>query len=126
MTPTLYIFIRRDIPDMNPGKACAQAAHAQADFDQYMNEHADLGSLNTWLSWKQDRTFGRTLVVLATLDEIQEAVSKVAVSGITTDPTYPWKNYWGETFLSSEQTVGWAFAVNDQETEFLKCFPLHK
>jgi hypothetical protein len=126
MTPTLYIMVRRDIPDMNPGKACAQSAHAQADFDQYMNEEAGLESLNNWLSWKQDRTFGRTLVVTATLNEIHDVVSQVSISGITTDPTYPWKNYWGETFLTSEQTVGWAFPVNEYETEFLKSLPLHK
>jgi len=36
MEPTLYIIMRSDLQDMNPGKGMAQAAHAQADFDSYI------------------------------------------------------------------------------------------
>lgn len=126
MTPTLYIFIRRDIPDMNPGKACAQAAHAQADFDEYISTASDIGVLDTWSYWKQDRNFGRTLVVLATLAEMQDAVSQVEHASVTNDLTYPWKNYWAETFVSDEFTAAWAFPVSDLESEQLRKFPLHR
>lgn len=34
--PRLYIIMRKDIQDMNPGKAMAQAAHAQADFGAFL------------------------------------------------------------------------------------------
>ena len=36
MEPRLYIVMRRDLWDMNPGKGMAQAAHAQSDFDAHL------------------------------------------------------------------------------------------
>lgn len=123
--PTLYIIIRRDIPDMNPGKACAQAAHAQADFDEAIDGLSDFAIIDAWSEWKQDRSFGRTLVLTATLDEMRQIVSEVEFSGITTDPTYPWKNYWSETFTSSEETAAWAFPTTSQEVEYLRLISLH-
>lgn len=122
MTPTLYIFVRRDIPDMNPGKMAAQVAHAQADFDNWVVDKNVVGLSE----WREDRTFGRTLVVSATLKEMQAMDMRVYHSGLTTDPTYPWKNYWGETFVSEEVTTAWAFPVTETEMEYLKQFPLHK
>lgn len=114
--PTLYIIMRRDIQDMNPGKAMAQSAHAQADF-----EHAAVfspGNLsNEYKNWCEDRAFGRTLVVYATLNEIREIVDRSYCAGMVTDPTYPWRNYYGELCVSEEITCGWVFSTNGCSSE---------
>lgn len=40
--PRLYIVMREDLWDMNPGKGMAQSAHAQADFDAFVeNRYTD-------------------------------------------------------------------------------------
>jgi len=36
--PRLYIIMREDLQDMNPGKGMAQAAHAQAEMLAHMDE----------------------------------------------------------------------------------------
>lgn len=114
--PTLYIIMRRDIQDMNPGKAMAQSAHAQADFHNLsMNLR---GQIETeYRNWCEDRTFGRTLVVYATLDEIREIVDRSYCAGMVTDPTYPWRNYYGELCVSEEITCGWVFSTNQCSSE---------
>jgi len=131
--PTLYIIMRSDIPDLNPGKMAAQAAHAQADFDQWGKTlerdseqySALLGEIE---EWKDGRSFGRTLVLSATGASITHLVATTDFSGLTVDPTYPWRNYYGELFLSNELTCAWAFLCNENplDEEKLKAFPLHR
>lgn len=126
ITPTLYIIVRRDIPSMNPGKAMAQVAHAQADFDQlvgvadcFFQAHGLIPSRvrEDLAEWKEDRTFGRTLVLSGTLEEIREITDSMVISGVTIDPTYPWQNYYGDTFLSSEVTCGYIFVADSTITD---------
>ena len=121
--PTLYIIMRRDIPDMNPGKGMAQAAHAQAEFwgsieatcgPEYSQDDPLWNDVNYWCG---DRTFGRTLVVYAPLDEIYRIVNKSYCGGIVIDPTYPWKNYQGEMRVSEEITCAWIFIGSEPNKE---------
>ena len=132
LAPRLYIIMREDIPDMNPGKGMAQAAHAQSDFDNYVEESCGPGYKQGdvfWqdvTNWREDRTFGVTLVLSATLADMHEIDNKLTHSGLTTDPTYPWRNSYGKLFLSNEVTCMWAFARTEDEIEFMKKYPLHK
>lgn len=135
MEPTLYIIMRSDIPDMNPGKGMAQAAHAQADFDAAISrmlkgpdnpDHKEL--LLDYAEWAEDRNFGRTIVLNATEDEIDRITYSAKIAGMTVDPTYPWKNYWGEVFVTDEVTCGWVFVSdeNAQDIDLVKHLPLYR
>jgi|TARA_R110000851_G_scaffold9877_3_gene36345 hypothetical protein len=132
LTPRLYIIMREDIPDMNPGKGMAQAAHAQSDFNQSIENICGPHSSKSetmWESiraWKEDRSFGTTLVLSATLADMERIHVELTHSGLTTDPTYPWRNHYGKLFLTEEITCMWAFAQTADELEFMKQYPLHK
>jgi hypothetical protein len=131
-TPRLYIIMREDIPDMNAGKGMAQAAHAQSDFDEYVENTCGPSYTQGnpfWMTvstWKEDRSFGTTLVLSATLADMKEINEEMPRSGMTVDPTYPWRNYYGKLFLTKETTCMWAFAQTEDEIEFMKKYPLHK
>lgn len=134
MIPKLYIIMRRDLQDMNPGKAMAQAAHAQADFTAWMRvikqekkQYPEL--LAEFDAWREDRSFGTTLVLHETLETINRIVENTNFSGKTVDPTYPWRNYYGEVFLSSEVTCAWVFICSESNLDeelYLQQFGLHK
>lgn len=131
MERTLYILMRTDIQDMNPGKAMAQAAHAQADFDAFAGTASDVVNSGLWqevCAWREDRTFGRTIVLEASLEQINEVMSTVRYGGVTVDPTYPWRNYYGDVFLTSEITCAWVFVcdVNSEDKESLSHLKLHR
>lgn len=127
LEPRLYIIMRRDISDMNPGKAMAQAAHAQADFESYIANWPEVNELQTqYDTWRKELNFGVTTVLCATWDEMKEIASNTEHSGYTIDPTYPWRNFYGEMFVSSQTTCMWAFVYNADEFELMKQFKLHE
>ncbi len=118
MTPTLYCMMREDLQDLNPGKGMAQAMHAQADFDEWVEKNPDSPFQPFIKEWKEDRSFGRTLVLESSLENMANIVSTnygAAVKlpmALTIDPTYPWRNFYGKVFLSEEVTCGWVFACD--------------
>ena len=134
MTAKLYIIMRRDIQDMNPGKAMAQAAHAQADFDAWTrmirSQPDQYGALIAEFdAWREDRSFGVTLVLHETLETIEKILENTNFSGKTVDPTYPWRNYYGDVFLSEEVTCAWVFLCSESdpnEDAYMQQFSLHR
>jgi hypothetical protein len=133
MKPRLYIIMRRDLWDMNPGKAIAQAAHAQAEFDAYVEDRCgpkyiqdDVLWTNVAFYWREDRNFGTTLVLHKTLETFEKISMNVVHWGYVTDPTYPYRNYYGEVFTRSEVTCMWAFVYTEAEIEYMRQFGLHK
>jgi len=132
MEPKLYIVMRKDIQDMNPGKAMAQAAHAQSDFDEYIEKKcgpAYRQDDTLWEAvgyWRGDRSFGVTLVLHEPLDVINQITSAIPNSGVTVDPTYPWRNFYGDVFVSCEVTCAWVFVTTEEEAEYMKQFALHR
>ena len=114
MTPTLYCLMREDLQDLNPGKGMAQAMHAQADFDQWVDDHPGSEYMPYIAEWKEGRSFGRTLVLEANIEQI--LANMVADTGhpigVTVDPTYPWRNFYGKVFLTSEVTCAWVFVCD--------------
>jgi hypothetical protein len=123
----LYIVMREDLWDMNPGKAMAQAAHAQALFDAYDVAHA--GCLEAYCEWRGDGEnclgFGVTLVLAAPKSEWTDITFGVRHFGYVTDPTYPYRNHYGKVFTASEDTCMWVFATIEQEVEHMKQWRLH-
>ena len=130
MEPRLYIVMRQDLWDMNPGKAMAQAAHAQADFDLYMfadpNAAKSKEIADAVLAWREDRSFGTTLVLHEPVDTFGKISMNVAHWGYVTDPTYPYRNYYGEVFTRSEVTCMWVFVYTEEEAVYMRQFDLHK
>jgi hypothetical protein len=126
MEPRLYIVMREDLPDMNPGKGMAQAAHAQADFNAYDQPGIEDDYWKMIKLWQEDRTFGVTLVLSTTLEKMKEIQSTVKHSGLTVDPTYPWRNWYGKLFTTNEVTCMWAFVWEEGELEYMRQYDLHK
>ena len=125
MEPRLYIIMREDLWDMNPGKGMAQAAHAQALFDAYTPDNLeDYGK--HYSAWAEDRGFGVTLVLTAPKSEWIQISLGVVYYGYVNDPTYPYRNYYGKLFTSSEDTCMWVFATTEQEVEHMQQYNLHK
>jgi hypothetical protein len=119
--------MRRDLWDMNPGKGMAQAAHAQADFDAYTeNNYTNEDFRSAHLEWCEDRNFGTTLVLHAPLDKMHEIRTKIRHSDMTIDPTYPYRNYYGEVFTREEVTCMWAFVYTEEEIDYMRQYDLHK
>jgi hypothetical protein len=124
--------MRRDLWDMNPGKAMAQAAHAQADFDAYVEENCGpeyLQDDTLWdavTKWREDRSFGTTLVLHEPMDTMSKISMNVAHRGFTTDPTYPYRNYYGDVFTRSEVTCMWVFVYKEEELEYMRQWRLHQ
>jgi len=124
--PRLYIVMREDIQDMNPGKAVAQGCHAQADFDTHVeNRYTDDDFRSAHLQWCEDRNFGVTLVLSALWEQMCDIEDCVKHTGMVVDPTYPWRNYYGKTFTTAETTCMWAFPTTEQEFEYMRQFDLH-
>lgn len=52
-----------------------------------------------------------------------------AAAGVTVDPTYPWRNFYGKVFLTSGVTCAWVFACDltpPQLLEDLQKLSLHR
>jgi peptidyl-tRNA hydrolase len=132
MEQRLYIIMREDLYDNSPGKMMAQAAHAQSDFDAYVDDccapqfKQDDELWSNVSKWREDRTFGTTLVLSATLNDMLTTCDNMDHCGLTVDPTYPWRNYYGKLFTSEEVTCMWAFVWKDEEIEYMRQFDLHK
>lgn len=132
MEPTLYCIMRKDIADNTPGKMMAQSAHAQADFDQWVDDHPGSEYMSDIAQWKEHRSFGRTIVLEATVAEIHGITSLATddlPAGMTVDPTYPWRNFYGEVFLTSEITCAWVFVcdlTSQTIVDRVKLLPLHR
>ena len=125
MENRLYIIMRSDLWDMNPGKLAAQAAHAQADFEEWARDQ-DYDTQDRIREWREDRSFGVTIVLSATKDEIL-SVTNTDFGGVVIDPTYPWMNWYGDMFTSEELTCGWLFScdINTDDLETIAELPLH-
>jgi hypothetical protein len=137
MKPTLYIIMRSDLAEMNPGKGMAQAAHAQADFDcavlaaQDQLANRPRGTQEILLEharWLGGKNFGRTIVLSAPVATINNIAFRGKLSGATYDPTYPWKNHYGELQITGETTCAWMFVCDENEADLalVKNLLLHK
>jgi len=128
--PRLYIIMREDLQDMNPGKGMAQAAHAQAEMLAHMDEIDEVSETdlhNAFVAWTgSNRDFGTTLVLSAPIIEFKN-ISKIAGhSGYTCDPAYPWCTEDGMVFLTHEVTCMWAFVWEPDEIKAMHAYKLHE
>lgn len=137
--PVLYIIMREDLWDMNPGKGMAQAAHAQALFDlyeeemkanvaqeKYQPEREFLEAVSDWRGVNDHCLgFGTTIVLSAPKKQWMEISMGFEHYGYVEDPTYPYRNHYGQVFTASEDTCMWAFATNKAEVYHIKNIPLH-
>lgn len=137
--PRLYIMMRNDLVDLNPGKAMAQAAHAANQFISSLKPPAPswtgANSLEGWLeTWtNQAKGFGTTIVLTASKSQIEHIIPLGASEGYACDfvfdPTYPIKSAEGEIFTVNAMTCAYVFVApytDDYETEIqLRKLSLH-
>jgi hypothetical protein len=134
MDPILYILMRSDLQDNNPGKMMAQAAHVASSFEMWTraiscqpDQYSEL--IHHIQNWRSGAgSCGTTICLEATKNQILETRDLTTFSDVFTDPTYPWRNYYGDVFVSSELTGGWVFVCDENapELERLKSFKLHR
>lgn len=140
--PICYLIMRKDIPDMNPGKGMAQANHAGNDMTETlsnMDPEYNLDVVDAFENWKGDRTFGTCITLemteaefLTTRDQAQVQVDMGQISGWVDgkvhDPTYPIRNHYGFVYTVPMDTCWWVFVYNETAPirSFLKQFPLHR
>ena len=122
--PCLYIVMREDLWDLNPGKGMAQASHATSDFENY--EPLTGGIWDSLATWCEGRNFGTTIVLEAPINDFERIAEATQHNGVVTDPTYPYRNYYGKLFTCSAVTCMWVFATTDEEIEYMKQWRLHQ
>lgn len=126
----LYLIMRKDLPDNNPGKMMAQAGHLVSDFEHHVyQDRTEI--LDTEVSlWRGELTFGTKIVLEADKIEIDEIFPKMqTAAGLVYDPTYPYKNYYGETYFRDELVGMWVFVnryTYQYEIDLLKNLQLHR
>ena len=124
--PTLYILMFKDVPDMNPGKGMAQASHASAKFVAD-NIGKDTPYFDEWLN--EGRGFGTTCVLSVSGSTLYDNIRGGGFPiNIIEDVTYPYKNWYGETFVMSIETCAYIFVTPltpEHIAEYIKSLPLH-
>lgn len=143
-SPVLHIFMFTDVPDMNPGKGIAQGAHAASKFVYHMmkskytsNKTTLEGKLwDNFEAWaEQGDGFGTKLVRECTRKEFEEVVVKVADpmvpprEGNVVDTSYPARNWYGDVYISVENTCAYVFTdsyTTQEEMDAIRTIPLHR
>ena len=87
----LYILMRNDMDSLNPGKACAQAAHASNQFVKQLPSNSEYKI--EYRKWAGIRGYGTTIVLSASKEQIEEICypsdSDNFPAGVVIDETYP-------------------------------------
>ena len=132
--PRLYIMMRNDLVDLNPGKAMAQAAHAANQAIHESNNYRSNRLLTQYLKEWQDQAqgFGTTIVLSASKSQIQQiiplAISEGYLANFTFDTSYPIKDG-NDTITVNAMTCAYVFVApytEDYETEIqLRKLSLH-
>jgi peptidyl-tRNA hydrolase len=129
--PRLYILMRTDLASLNPGKACAQAAHAANQFVFELDETPDEESV-CWLRFQdwQAQTphgFGTTITLAVDERQLRGAVALARKAGfpaaVTHDPTYPLQD--GQvTHILPLDTCGYIFGEKSEIEPLLRQYDL--
>lgn len=130
----LYIIVRSDIADLTPGKLGAQTAHAASMLANQVTNSGDLDLQLHYANWEGDRHFGTTVVLTATKADICSLVDTMCnnlhclYADVVVDPSYPFRNYFGEMFTAEELTCGYVFVTPNTlpySMAILRKYPLH-
>ena len=125
MNPVLFLLMRTDLDSMNPGKACAQAAHAANALEHhYLNllEHTEANDdlVIAYDKWQKQtpQGFGTTIVLGGEMDNIRVDIDHLAdtgfLAGVVHDPTYPLVDG-SVTHLIALDTCAYVFAPDKDD-----------
>ena len=89
----VYVLVRNDLPSMNPGKAMAQVHHAGVQMmSKYQTDREVKEYIERGIAQEADN-FNTTLVLSATLQQIETAIQVATMVGLVCDavwdPSYP-------------------------------------
>jgi len=96
--PILYVLMREDVPDYQPGKALAQANHAGTTFcidaGQVFGLNINHFLVEPFREWVQEANGFGTCIVLGCdyaemIRRVEIARSHNLIAGVIHDPTYP-------------------------------------
>jgi hypothetical protein len=133
--PRLYIIVRSDIADLTPGKLGAQTGHAASMLARQVFDSNDASIIASYKQWEGNRMFGTKIVLSATKDNIDSLIDTMSLHqpnpyyGTVVDPSYPFRNYFGEMFTAKEMTCAFVFVTSelaDEPLRILRKYPLHK
>lgn len=132
--PILYILMSNDLSSLNPGKACAQAAHAGNHMANTIEKdiYHESPIVNNYKKWlEQGSGFGTTIVLGSSREQmlfvirslIEEKNSETFVSptksilyNMIIDPTYPFT--FSSELLSMMDTSQFTLVKNNGKTAF--------
>ena len=127
---TFYIIMRTDLDSMNPGKAMAQAAHAQGALKKAIRVKLPLQK--AFLAWSEEtcQEFGTTIVLggnHATLLDVLDRAKRwypELVCDMVFDPTYPVRD--GDvTHLVPLDTCAFVFGDREIAKDLVSALDLH-
>jgi peptidyl-tRNA hydrolase len=128
-TPVLFIIMRNDMASLNPGKACAAAAHAANHAAHVLGKPKLLGNYTKYQEWasQTSQQFGTTIVLEANNATILSVLDHAFSDGVDCDciidPTYPIRD--GEvTHLITIMTCAWLFGTKEELEEYVGHLPL--
>jgi peptidyl-tRNA hydrolase len=137
LDPILYILMRTDLASLNPGKAMAQAAHAQAAFSKkIVQKYGGAGFLGGEWCRETEQGFGTTIVLaipseadlLKVVDEARyvqiPGTRKFVSAEVIFDPSYPVQDGRVVHFLHMA-TCGYVFGPRQVLAPILADYPLH-
>lgn len=125
MNPVLFLLMRTDLVSMNPGKACAQAAHAANALEHHYLDLLENTNTNDDLviaydKWQKQTSqgFGTTIVLGGEMETIKVDIAHLTntgfLAGVVHDPTYPLKDG-SVTHLIPLDTCAYVFAPNKDD-----------
>jgi hypothetical protein len=131
--PRLYILMRTDMASMTPGRACAQAAHAQSEFEAYIDTAAHAAQrVNTELFkdydlWKGNYNFGTVIILGAEYSQIEYFFleSFEGYRGRVIDPEYSVADGFFTHKVPNVLTCAWAFCDKELGDEVFSMFELY-
>lgn len=138
----LYIIMRRDLYDMNPGKAIAQGGHAVSEFESDIKNLGSSGyyfpfesemesGYQNWRDQSSSGLFGTKIVLWATREQMDNIIhniipsQKPTISGEVVDDTYPYRNWQGEVYTREETTCWYVFGWCQEICDSLKDLEMH-
>lgn len=121
----LYIIMRNDMASLNPGKACAQAAHAA---NQFVSSYGKRSAVRNWQN--EAKGFGTTIVLAANEGKIHSILDQIVFGkkeriycDAVYDPSYPIRD--GKvTHYIDILTCAYIFGSVEQVAEFVQDLPL--
>jgi len=121
--PALYIFMRNDMASLTSGRACAMASHATSQFEHTIKKETeghdgDLAKASARLEylykkWKGEGYFGTTIVLSATLYDIERLEDSCDIRQFPQSDDEIWED---DFFIHYDYVIDQSYRVEDGDS----------